>query len=56
MVKIPGENLVLGEEIVVRNGNANPNEKVVLYVGRFDERKGIETLVRAIGERICFDQ
>jgi glycosyltransferase involved in cell wall biosynthesis len=26
-----------------------PDEKVVLYVGRFDPRKGIETLVRAIG-------
>jgi D-inositol-3-phosphate glycosyltransferase len=25
-----------------------PDEKVVLYVGRFDPRKGIETLVRAI--------
>ena len=24
--------------------------KVVLYVGRFDERKGIETLVRAVGQ------
>ncbi len=27
-----------------------PKEKVVLYVGRFDKRKGIETLVRATGE------
>ncbi len=26
-----------------------PDEKVVLYVGRFDPRKGIETLVRAVG-------
>lgn len=26
-----------------------PDEKLVLYVGRFDPRKGIETLVRAIG-------
>ena len=25
-----------------------PDEKVVLYVGRFDHRKGIETLVRAV--------
>jgi D-inositol-3-phosphate glycosyltransferase len=25
-------------------------EKVVLYVGRFDQRKGIETLIRATGE------
>jgi D-inositol-3-phosphate glycosyltransferase len=25
-------------------------EKIVLYVGRFDKRKGIETLVRAIGK------
>jgi D-inositol-3-phosphate glycosyltransferase len=27
-----------------------PQEKVVLYVGRFDPRKGIETLVRAFAE------
>ncbi len=27
-----------------------PHEKIVLYVGRFDPRKGIETLVRACGE------
>jgi glycosyltransferase involved in cell wall biosynthesis len=27
-----------------------PDEKVVLYVGRFDPRKGIETLVRAVGK------
>ncbi|MEI6441999.1 MAG: glycosyltransferase family 1 protein [Nostocales cyanobacterium ELA583] len=27
-----------------------PEAKVVLYVGRFDPRKGIETLVRAMGE------
>ena len=26
-----------------------PDAKVVLYVGRFDRRKGIETLVRAVG-------
>lgn len=26
-----------------------PDEKVILYVGRFDPRKGIETLVRAVG-------
>lgn len=28
----------------------DPETKVVLYVGRFDERKGIETLVRAVGQ------
>lgn len=28
--------------------NLESHEKVILYVGRFDERKGIETLVRAI--------
>lgn len=28
----------------------NPETKVVLYVGRFDRRKGIETLVRAVGK------
>ena len=27
-----------------------PEEKVVMYVGRFDQRKGIETLVRAIAQ------
>jgi glycosyltransferase involved in cell wall biosynthesis len=27
-----------------------PADKVVLYVGRFDPRKGIETLVRAVGQ------
>ncbi len=27
----------------------NPEDKVVFYVGRFDPRKGIETLVRAVG-------
>ncbi|QKD84564.1 glycosyltransferase family 1 protein [Thermoleptolyngbya sichuanensis A183] len=27
-----------------------PEDKIVLYVGRFDPRKGIETLVRAVGE------
>ncbi len=26
----------------------NPDEKIVLYVGRFDPRKGIETIVRAV--------
>ncbi|MGF1539020.1 MAG: glycosyltransferase family 4 protein [Pleurocapsa sp.] len=28
--------------------NIKQNEKVILYVGRFDPRKGIETLVRAV--------
>jgi glycosyltransferase involved in cell wall biosynthesis len=28
----------------------NPEDKVVMYVGRFDPRKGIETLVRAVGQ------
>lgn len=28
----------------------DPQSKVVFYVGRFDERKGIETLVRAVGQ------
>lgn len=28
----------------------NPEDKLVLYVGRFDPRKGIETLVRAVRE------
>lgn len=29
--------------------NIKPETKVILYVGRFDPRKGIETLVRAVG-------
>ena len=28
----------------------DPQSKVVFYIGRFDERKGIETLVRAVGQ------
>lgn len=28
----------------------SPDTKVVFYVGRFDKRKGIETLVRAVGQ------
>jgi glycosyltransferase involved in cell wall biosynthesis len=28
----------------------NPQEKIVFYIGRFDPRKGIETLVRAIAD------
>ena len=28
----------------------NPETKVVFYIGRFDQRKGIETLVRAMGQ------
>lgn len=28
----------------------DPDAKMVLYVGRFDRRKGIETLVRAVGQ------
>ena len=28
----------------------DPEEKVVMYAGRFDERKGIETLVRAVAK------
>ena len=29
--------------------NLEPESKIILYVGRFDRRKGIETLVRAVG-------
>ena len=32
----------------------NPDTKLVLYVGRFDRRKGIETLVRAVGQSKLF--
>lgn len=31
----------------------NPKEKVVLYVGRFDPRKGIETLVRSFAKVVA---
>ena len=30
--------------------NIQPDRKVVFYIGRFDERKGIETLVRAVNQ------
>ncbi len=33
----------------------DPDSKVVLYVGRFDPRKGIETLVHAVNEPIVRD-
>jgi glycosyltransferase involved in cell wall biosynthesis len=32
----------------------NPDTKLVMYVGRFDPRKGIETLVRAVGQSKIF--
>ncbi|MDX2215815.1 MAG: glycosyltransferase family 1 protein [Oculatellaceae cyanobacterium bins.114] len=32
------------------------DDKVVLYVGRFDKRKGIETLVRAVGQSTLLGQ
>jgi D-inositol-3-phosphate glycosyltransferase len=32
------------------NLNIGSQDKVILYVGRFDQRKGIETLVRAVGQ------
>ncbi len=32
----------------------NPDTKLVMYVGRFDQRKGIETLVRAAGQSKLF--
>ncbi|WP_414622075.1 glycosyltransferase family 4 protein [Calothrix sp. CCY 0018] len=32
----------------------NSETKLVLYVGRFDQRKGIETLVRAVGQSKLF--
>lgn len=32
----------------------NPSTKLVMYVGRFDPRKGIETLVRAVGQSKLF--
>ncbi len=33
----------------------SPDEKIVMYVGRFDRRKGIETLVRAIRKSKLFN-
>ncbi len=40
-----------------QNLGIKSKEKIVLYVGRFDKRKGIETLVRAVGElRMTLEQ
>lgn len=38
----------IGREFARRQLGIAPETKVVLYVGRFDPRKGIETLVRAV--------
>jgi D-inositol-3-phosphate glycosyltransferase len=43
---------VLSKRESRENLNIDPQDKVILYVGRFDPRKGIETLVRAVGQ-IC---
>ena len=33
----------------------DPEEKIIMYIGRFDRRKGIETLVRAVRNSKLFD-
>jgi D-inositol-3-phosphate glycosyltransferase len=40
----------IARETARTNLEIDKETKVVLYVGRFDHRKGIETLVRAVGE------
>jgi D-inositol-3-phosphate glycosyltransferase len=45
------ENFQIMPKLVSRDKlNIDPQDKVILYVGRFDQRKGIETLVRAVGQ------
>lgn len=39
----------IGKAQARANLGINPEAKVIVYVGRFDQRKGIETLVRAVG-------
>jgi D-inositol-3-phosphate glycosyltransferase len=43
---------VMSKRVSRRTLNIDPQDQVILYVGRFDQRKGIETLVRAVGQ-IC---
>ncbi|WP_413467335.1 glycosyltransferase [Pleurocapsa sp. FMAR1] len=49
-----GTNIDCFGSIDCDNGRAklgiNPDDKVVMYAGRFDQRKGIETLVRAVAK------
>jgi D-inositol-3-phosphate glycosyltransferase len=40
----------VSQEIARQNLNIDPEAKVVLYVGRFDSRKGIETLIKACSQ------
>ena len=40
----------ISRAVARENLGIDPETKVILYVGRFDERKGIETLVRAVGQ------
>ncbi len=43
---------VMSKPVSRQTLNIDPQDQVILYVGRFDQRKGIETLVRAVGQ-IC---
>jgi D-inositol-3-phosphate glycosyltransferase len=43
---------IMSKPVSRKTLNIDPQDKVILYVGRFDQRKGIETLVRAVGQ-IC---
>jgi glycosyltransferase involved in cell wall biosynthesis len=40
----------IGQQAARQQLGIAPETKVVFYVGRFDKRKGIETLVRAVGQ------
>lgn len=42
---------IISSESAKKKLNLDSDAKVVLYVGRFDRRKGIETLVRAVGQQ-----
>lgn len=40
----------IGQKQAKQQLDISPDTKVILYVGRFDQRKGIETLVRAVAQ------
>jgi D-inositol-3-phosphate glycosyltransferase len=41
---------IMSKPVSRKTLNIDLQDKVILYVGRFDQRKGIETLVRAVGQ------
>ncbi len=46
----------INREVARQTLGINQNRKLVLYVGRFDQRKGIETLVRAVHASASYGQ